>query len=253
VKAAWKRVLQWAVAQARLDWDLLDYEPPAPLSELWARSDLGCAMMCGLPYSQRRPQPELIAAPVPSPARYAGRPIYYTDIVARADSPFRTLEDTFGATVGYTLKDSMSGCVALRKHLLPYRLIRGPRLYHAAVGNLVNPKGVIDALNEGCIDVGPLDSYYHDLLKHNDPQVAAKLRVVASTAAAPIPPLVATAELVGDELARLRAAILAAGETPELQAERSILLLQRFATPDAADYRVFDAILAESRQYSELW
>ncbi|MDQ6639039.1 MAG: PhnD/SsuA/transferrin family substrate-binding protein, partial [Pseudomonadota bacterium] len=203
-KADWHRVLGWALRRADLDWPLLDFDAPAPLSQLWARDDLGAAMMCGLPFSRRRPAPTLIAAPLPRPPRYAGRPVYCTDIVVAAESRHRAIEDTFGAVVGYTLADSMSGAVALRDFLLPLRAARGTRLYRAAVGGLVNARGVIDALAAGRIDVGPLDSYSHDLLKHYDPALAAQVRTIASTAMRPIPPLVATAAIAADALARLR-------------------------------------------------
>ena len=122
-------------------------------------------MMCGLPFAQRKPRPTLVAAPVPSPPRYGGRPVYCTDIVVAADSPHRTIEDTFGGVVGYTLADSMSGAVALRDHLLPLRASAARGSIAAAVGGLVNARGVIDALAAGRIDVGPLDSYSHDLLQ----------------------------------------------------------------------------------------
>jgi ABC-type phosphate/phosphonate transport system substrate-binding protein len=246
-KAAWKKLLGWAIRRAGLDWELLDYDAPAPLSELWARRDLGGVMMCGLPYSQRAPRPTLVAAPVPSPARYGGKPVYFTDIAVRADSHYTRLEDTFGGVVGYTLEDSMSGYVALRRHLLPFRKKEIPVLYRAAVGGLVNARQVIQALEERKIDVGPLDSYYYDIIRRTEPQFAAKVRVVATTAPAPIPPLVST----GDE--SLREALLAAGEAPELSAERGMLLLKNFVVPDKADYRVFDTYLAEARQYPNLW
>lgn len=135
-KRAWKDVLGWALRRAALSWEVIDFDAPAPLSDLWSRSDLGCAMMCGLPYSRRKPRPVLIVAPVPSPARYGGRPVYFTDIVVRADSPWQTLEETFGGVVGYTLEDSMSGCIALRRHLLQYRVGRGTPLYKAAVSSM---------------------------------------------------------------------------------------------------------------------
>jgi ABC-type phosphate/phosphonate transport system substrate-binding protein len=242
VKADWKQLLQWAVARADLSWDALDHDAPAPLSVLWARDDLGAAMMCGLPYAQSVPRPLLVAAPVPAPARYGGKPVYFTDIVVRADSRFQTLADTFGGVVGYTLADSMSGGVAWRHHLAPYRETRGARLYKNAVGNLIHARGVIDALTAGTIDVGPLDSYYHDLLRHNDPGFAAQVRVIASTEAMPIPPLVATAGVTPDELLRLREALQASSQAGELQAVRARLLLSGFAVPQPADYDVLAAI-----------
>jgi hypothetical protein len=134
VKQAWKALLGWALARAGLEWDVLEYDAPAPLSALWARDDLGCVLMCGLPFTQRAPRPALVASPVPVGERYAGRPVYFTDLAVRADAPYRSLEDTFGGVVGFTLADSYSGCVALRAHLLPQREARGAPLYRGAVG-----------------------------------------------------------------------------------------------------------------------
>jgi ABC-type phosphate/phosphonate transport system substrate-binding protein len=230
-KAAWHRVLRWTLEHAGLPWDVVDYDAPAPLSALWARDDLGLAMMCGLPFSQRQPPAQLVAAPIPSPARYEGRPVYCTDIVVRADAPFRTLEDTFGGVAGYTLADSLSGGVAFNLHLQPFRMAERPRLYARTVGGLVNARGIIDALAAGAIDVGPLDSWYHDQLRMQDPAFAARVRMIASTQWRPIPPLVATTPLAADELARLRRALLAVSQAPILAADRALLLLAGFAVP----------------------
>ena len=180
-KADWHRVLGWVLQRADLDWDIVDHDAPAPLAQLWARKDLGAVMMCGLPFSRRKPRPTLIAAPVPSPPRYGGEPVYCTDIVVATDSLHASIEDTFGGVVGYTLADSMSGAVAVLDHLLPLRAKRGTRLYGAAVGGLINARGVIDALAEGRIDIGPLDSYSHDLLKHYHPVLAIVRTRAAST------------------------------------------------------------------------
>ena len=241
-KADWNTVLGWALDRAQLDWPLIDYDAPAPLAALWSRSDLGAAMMCGLPYAQREPRPTLVAAPLPSPPRYVGRPVYFTDIVVAAGSRYRTLADTFGTVVGYTLADSMSGGVALRHHLERHRSAARPRLYRAALGNLIHARGVIEALAAGTIDVGPLDSYCHDLLRRNDAEFAAQVRTVASTEALPIPPLVATAAVAPAELARLRAALQFVHHAAELVDPMARLLLSGFGVPDPADYDVLAQI-----------
>jgi ABC-type phosphate/phosphonate transport system substrate-binding protein len=235
-KAAWRRLLRWTLDRAGLPWDVVDYDAPAPLSALWARDDLGLVQMCGLPFSQRQPAAQLVAAPVPSPARYEGRAVYCTDIVVRADAPFGTLEDTFGGVAGYTLADSLSGGVAFNLHLQRFRGAQRPRLYARTVGGLVNARGVIDALSDGRIDVGPLDSWYHDQLRAQDPAFAARVRTVASTMWRPLPPLVATAPLAAGELDRLRGALLAVSQAPALAADRALLLLAGFAVPPADAY-----------------
>lgn len=244
-KRAWNELLARVLEHAELAWDVIDYDAPAPLSALWARDDLGAAMMCGLPFSLRSPRPTLVAVPLPSPARYRGKPVYFTDIVVRADSPARTLEDTFGGTVGYTVEDSMSGWAALRKHLLPFR--NGDRpLYKGVVGNLVNGRRVIEALIEERIDVGPLDSYYYDLLTLHDPELTKRVRTVATTQAAPIPPLISTAQLNAGALDRFRAALRNEGPQPAL-------LLNGFAVPREEDYAVFDSIRAAAAKHAAVW
>jgi ABC-type phosphate/phosphonate transport system substrate-binding protein len=251
-KAAWRELLAWVLDQASVRMEFVDQEPPATLADLWARSDLGCAMMCGLPYSNRKPRPILLAAAVPSPERYADRAVYFSDVAVRADSPFTKIEDTFGHTVGYTLADSMSGCVALRRHLLPFRTAGAP-LYGRAVGGLVNARGVIQALVDGRIDVGPLDSYVHDLIRRNDPGFAANVRIIAVTETAPIPPLIATAALDPGTVGRLRKAFLAAQHAEELAAVRDTLLLRRFSVPEPSAYDVFHGILDASERHAGVW
>jgi ABC-type phosphate/phosphonate transport system substrate-binding protein len=235
-KADWQRVLRWALGRAELDWPIVDHDAPAPLAALWARADLGAVLMCGLPVARHRPERTLVVAPLPGGARYAGRPVYCTDIVVAADAPHPTIEETFGGVVGFTVADSMSGAVALREFLLPLRAARGRRLYRGAVGQLLNAQGVVAALAAGRIDVGPLDSYSHDLLRAYAPALAARVRTIASTAMRPIPPFVASAAIDAASLARLRGALLAASSASELAAPMARLQLAGFAAPDAADY-----------------
>jgi ABC-type phosphate/phosphonate transport system substrate-binding protein len=255
-QADWHRVLGWALQQADLDWPIVDFDAPAPLAQLWARDGLGAALMCGLPFASRALRPTLIAAPRPSPARYGRSAVYCTDIVVAAGSSHRSIEDTFGGVVGYTLADSLSGAVALLDHLLPFRAARdaaavastpaasGRRLYRGAVGGLINARGVIDALAAGRIDVGPLDGYSHDLLKRYEPALAARVRTIASTPMRPIPPLVATASFAPEALRRLRGALAATSHASELAATMARLQLAGFAVPDPSAYDALPALVA---------
>ncbi len=248
VRADWKTLLAWTLRHAGLEWELIDYDAPAPLNTLWARDDLGLVMMCGLPFSQKLPQPKIIAAPVPSPTRYGGKAVYFSDIVVGTESPYRKIEDTFGGVVGYTLHDSMSGGVAWRDFLAPYKAARGERsgrLYKRAVGDLIHARGIIDAIVSGDIVVGALDSYYHDLLKRNDTEYALQVKTIATTASRPIPPLIATADVSDEVVSKLRASLKAAILAPELVEVRDRLLLADFAVPTASDYDELALIAAK--------
>ncbi len=236
-KAAWREVLDWVLKRAGTDMQFVDHDPPLLVSELWKRDDLGCVMMCGLPVSLRTPAPTILAAPVPTPARYAGRSVYMTDIAVRADSKFQTLAETFGGVAGYTVKDSQSGYFAFRHLLITQYAQRKPH-YRSFVGGLLNARGIIQALEDGRIDVGPLDGYVHDLIRNTDPAFAAKARIIQVTEPTPMPPLVATGELGSDDLARLRGAFLEVGAEPTLAGARSALLLEGFIVPELSSFDV---------------
>jgi len=49
-KAAWRIVLDWLLGRAGVKARHEDHDPPKLLSDLWARDDLACVMMCGLPF-----------------------------------------------------------------------------------------------------------------------------------------------------------------------------------------------------------
>lgn len=242
----WKQLLRWVLDRADVDWAYLEHPAPQPLGALWSRDDLGAALMCGLPWSLRDPRPAIVAAPCPSPPAYGGRAVYWSDIVVAAHGPHRTLEDTFGGVVGYTVAGSLSGSVAMRRHLDRYRGRSSAPLYREEVDGLVNARGVIEAVRDGRIDVGPLDSYSHDLLARHEPALTASVRVVERTAARPIPPFVATAPVTADELRRLRAAFLATSAAPELADARADLLLAGFATVDEDAYRELASLAPSS-------
>ena len=59
-----------------------------------ARGEIDAGFICGLPYvnlTRQHPAPvELLAAPVLQGERYGGRPIYFSDVIVRADSPYRS-------------------------------------------------------------------------------------------------------------------------------------------------------------------
>ena len=105
----------------------------------------------------------------------------------------------------------------------------------------MTPRRVIDALLKNEIDVGPLDSYVHDLIKRHEPDTAAKLRTIESTAMTPIPLLIASPGIGDGMIARLRNALLSCHTDPALADTREALLLARFAEVDAADYQALPA------------
>lgn len=229
VESDWRRLLGRIVAAADLPLDYLPYPAPQPLEHLWSRSDMGAVLMCGFPIALRLAHVQPIAAPVPRAQWAAGRAVYRTDLIVREDAPFRRLEDTFGGRAGWTVAHSHSGFNAFRHHLLAYRTPQRPTLYREMVGNLVTARNVLDAVREGRIDVGPLDAYWHMLIARHAPELCEGVRILSSTALAPMPAFVAAAAVPADVVARLRGAFASAAASSWFDGLADPLMLAGFA------------------------
>jgi ABC-type phosphate/phosphonate transport system substrate-binding protein len=233
---AWKALFGWLADRSGVDLVAIDHVFPAPLADLWSRPDLACGFMCGFPFATVGQAMKPIAAPVPDRGPTAGNAAYASHLIVAADSPWQTLEDTFGGRLGYTVADSHSGYNALRHHLLPYRLAVGEPLYRETVGPLYTPRRV-DAVVAGEIDVGPLDSYAYELMLRHEPELGSRIRIVATTEQAPIPLLVASSACPDAIATALRGALADFGNAADTVMIRDQLVLRGFVPIAREDYR----------------
>lgn len=235
-EAAWRALLGHVAGDAGVALDYLPYPAPQPLETLWRRPDLGAVFMCGFPVALGLAPVIPLAAPIPRLAWAQGHAVYRTDLIVRADAPYRSLEDTFGGRSGWTVAHSHSGFNAFRHYLLGYRTAARPSLYREMTPNLVTARKVLDSVREGLIDVGPLDAYWHALIARHAPELTRGVRILAATATAPMPALVAAAGAPADAVARLRAAFTAAATRSWFAALAEPLLLAGFAAVDVDRY-----------------
>jgi ABC-type phosphate/phosphonate transport system substrate-binding protein len=167
--------------------------------------------------------------------------------VVRADSPFRSLEDTFGHRFAFTIDDSHSGYNAPRHHLLRYRTGDRP-LYREIVGPLTTPRRVLEAIADGRTDVGPQDSFAFDLMSRHAPELTRQVRVVASTDPMPIPALVASRDADDRMIERLADALVATAVEPALRPLLADLCITGFARIDSRDYALSERWAKEAEE-----
>ena len=248
----WRALLSAVTAQGGLNVEVIEHAPPAAIDDLWRRTDMAAVFMCGLPYSRADPKPTLIAAPVPSPAEFAGLPKYWSELVVRRDSRFHDLESTLGGTLCLTAPNSQSGYAAALQHLMAFDVARGSKagarspLYREIAAPAITPLGAVTAVVAGTADVAPIDAYAYRLLQKHRGDLTSKLRTVARTARTPIPPLVASIE----GATALRAAFTAAHRDPALEILMAGLELSHFVTPDPRDY---DALRINFESATAYW
>jgi ABC-type phosphate/phosphonate transport system substrate-binding protein len=236
VEALWRELLAHVTDEAGVPLHYVAYPAPQPLEDLWSRPDLGCVLMCGYPVALQLAAVLPIAAPVPAAPWAAGRPLYRSNLIVRADSPYNTLEDTFGGRAAWTVEHSHSGFNAFRHHLLSYRTPQRPQLYREMVPNLVTARAILDAVREGRIDVGPLDAYWHLLVAKHAPALVEGVRVLEATDTATLPAFVAAASTPAATVDALRTAFVGAVRQPWFAELADALLIDGFAAVDAADY-----------------
>ena len=226
----WRALLMAISARAGVPLVVIEHAAPDPIEELWQRSDQGAVFMCGLPFSLRTVAPALIAAPVPSPAEFAGQACYWSDLIVRADSRFRAVKDTFGGRLALTVRDSQSGYAAALSYFMGIET-QLP-LFEEITVPTITPLGALGAVVSGEADIAPIDAYALCLLRRYRPDLTAQIRVLGQTAATPIPPIVASRS--GDDA--LQNAFLEAHENASIKTLMGPLLLQRFVRPEPGIY-----------------
>jgi ABC-type phosphate/phosphonate transport system substrate-binding protein len=234
---AWKRLFGHVATVSGIPLTIIDHAFPAPLSDLWTRDDLACTFLCGWPWLRLGLGHQIVAAPVPAAAYAEDRPVYRTEFVVAADSPFARLEDTFGRRFAYTIDDSHSGYNAPRHHLIRHRVGTNP-LFAEIIGPLTTPRRMLEAIADGRTDVGPLDSFAYGLLRRHEPALAARTRTIAATALVPVPALMASARMAPAIVERLRDVLFQLHETTLGRALLADVTAARFAALDPAAYAI---------------
>ena len=209
--------------------------------------------ICGYPYILAHDQPvpklELVAAPVPKDPRYLNRPVYFSDLVVRRDSPFKTLHDLRGRTFVYNEETSNSGYNMPRSHLVKLGLTNG---FFGKVLRSGSHEASIRMVAQGLADASFVDSLVLDYDRAKGIGDAAEVRVIDSLGpAATVPFVVSTAAVIK---APLKARLLAMHEDPRGRQILDEAFLDRFAEVTDADYDGLRAMkkAAEEARFLEI-
>ncbi len=176
--------------------------------DLLAGGGLDAAILCGLPYVTLgdRAGLRVLAAPVADGARYGGRPIYFSEVIARAGEDATRLEDFSGRVLAVNEPDSHSG------HGLVLATLARRGVPVGCFSDVVVTGGhseSIAAVRSGRADVAAIDSHLLALLGADDLGITAELTTVESLGPSPAQPFAAGPGLTGDEHLAIQAALCA--------------------------------------------
>jgi len=198
------------------------------------------AFLCGLPYvrlCQERPGAvRPLAAPVIDEPRSHDRPVYFSDVIVRRDSPYRSFADLRGKRWAYSRVDSFSGCLLVHYHLS--RMGEREAFFGHVTYSGWHQESIRLVLG-GELDASAVDSHVLGVEGLHDPDLTRKLRVVATFGPSTIPPVVAGAGVSKAIQARIRRALCEIGTDSQSRKALAGGLIRRF-TP--IDDRAYDDI-----------
>ena len=211
----------------------------------FANGEIDAGFICGLPYVQlteRAPAPvELLAAPVIRGDRYAGRPIYFSDVIVHRESPVRAFADLHDRSWAYNDLDSHSGYNLTRHHLLTMGETQG---FFSRVVEAGFHQKAMRMVAAGEVDAAAIDSQVLAIELRDHPALAAELRVIAALGPSTIQPVVAARHLPVDLKAALRSILLRLGDDPNARTELAHGFVERFVPVADRDYDDIREMLA---------
>jgi phosphonate transport system substrate-binding protein len=200
-------------------------------------SEVDVAFVCGLAYVEltrkRALDLEPVAAPVLTDQRYGGKPIYYSDVIVRQDSGFRSFTDLRGCSWSYNEPFSHSGYGITRYQLA----VRGET--SAFFGRMIAAgyhSRSIRWVYQGKVDAAAIDSHVLALALRDDVALRSHVRVLESWGPSSIQPVVVSRRLSIHLRHNLRSIFAALHEEPTVSDWLSRGMVQRFVSMRDADY-----------------
>ncbi len=193
--------------------------------------------ICGLPYvwkaDQNPSEIELLAAPVMRDERYRGMPVYFSEVVVRADSPYRRFEDMRGAVWAFNEPGSHSGYNIARARLAA---IKSPEAFFKQTIMSGSHEASLAGILAGRFDGSAIDSIVLELFLRNHPQRRSELRTLEILGPSPIPPLVIHRSVPEEVRAELRHRLLHMHTDPEGKLALAPGPVARFVAVDDRQY-----------------
>jgi phosphonate transport system substrate-binding protein len=215
----------------------VDDVPWQERSRLFDAGEIQVSWICGWPYVRRvdrekRPI-ELLVAPVMQGARYQGRPVYFSDVVVRRDSPYRCFADLRGVRWAYNEPESFSGSWVVRYHLATLGEMVG---YFGAVVESGAHQDSLQMILNGEVAAAAIDSTVLETILQLEPALSEQINIVATLGPNPMPPWVIHTGVEPTLRQRLRTLLTSMHEDLSGQAILNRDGMAFFAAADNTDY-----------------
>ena len=193
--------------------------------------------VCSLPYvefERRGIAPAVpIAAPVLQGDRYAGRPIYFSDVIVHRDSPFTSFLDLRGRSWAYNEPLSHSGYGITRYHLLQLGET------HGFFGEVIEAGFHEESVRRVAareVDASAVDSQVLAVMLRDDPSLARSLRVIDALGPSTIQPIAVSKRVPPKLRAEVQRVVTTMHEDQAARERLAVGMVERFVPVDASSY-----------------
>jgi ABC-type phosphate/phosphonate transport system substrate-binding protein len=193
--------------------------------------------VCSLPYVEFERQgvaPAIpIAAPILEGERYCGKPIYFSDVIVRRNSPFQRFTDLRGHTWCYNEPLSHSGYGITPYHLLQLGETNGFFSKAVEAGyHEISMRWVL----ERKIDGSAIDSQILAVAMQDDPKLREGLRIIDTLGPSTIQPVAVSKRLPLDLREQIRDILLTLHENPVVKKRLALGFVNHFTSVGPHDY-----------------
>jgi phosphonate transport system substrate-binding protein len=201
------------------------------------RDENDVCFVCSLPYVMFEREgispSEPVAAPVLRGERYGGAPIYYSDVIAHRESPFRSFEDLRGRSWSYNEPLSQSGYGITRYHLLRMGETDG---FFGEVIEAGFHETSIRMVANAEVDASAIDSQVLAVALRDDPALRGRLRVIDALGPSTIQPVAVSKRVPTEMREEIRDELLSLGDDPSCRERLAASLVDRFVAVDPTSY-----------------
>jgi phosphonate transport system substrate-binding protein len=207
--ATYQKLSQYLSHTTGLEVQWIDEQPWQARQRIVAQGQAELVFLCGGLYVRQVDTPyppyRLLAAPIMYGTRYRRQPIYFSDVIVRADSALHTFVDIYGATWAYNDPQSYSGYDVIRAHLAALGATTG---YFGKVIESGSHQQSLRMVLAGTVAATAIDSIVLERELQRAPGLKSEIRVIETLGPSPILPVVCARHVAPDIRQALRNALL---------------------------------------------
>jgi phosphonate transport system substrate-binding protein len=203
----------------------------AEVNMLLANGDIDIAFLSTGAYSSYRGMNEIELFVM---AEHEGNCLYTPEIIVHKDSNIKTINDLQGKIFAFTDPLSYSGHMVINEYLRQKNT--DPEKFFKRYFYTYSHDKSLWAVATKVTDGASFDSQIYEYAKEKTPELAAKVRFIASMESVPTGPVVISKKLKPEQKEQLRHIFLTMHEDPETATALQHLVIDRFVIPTPALY-----------------